>query len=598
MIRLEQVSKRYGARVVLEQVTFTFPDKGLVCILGPSGSGKSTLLNLIAGFDSAYQGRVLVGGNDLRQMDADALCGYRREHVGFVFQNYHLLRGYTALENVLLATGTRREDQGEREMAACQLLQRLGLSGKEDQRAETLSGGQRQRVAIARALVNDPALILADEPTGALDRSNAREIMALLRQLAQDRLVVVITHDPKCAAYGDQILTIEGGKLVSDRGEAPRQEGRPLGPAKGGEGSVFHLAVKNFRVRLRRYLAISAAIALGVLCFALSLSSGNVMQGEIARFEEKNTAFRNGSIQANGEEARILDVLREDDRLEHVYPQYVLHDVSLEARGLQVTMEEKYPMAKAAETLAYGVMPRRGEGEIALSPSLAAKFSKDIQNLVGATVRIRCGDHTDKLTISGIFNAAYDDFYLSSDVEQELYTGMSGKAYAVSYDVMDFEDIVPVSQSLQQQGLEPRDAAAQAQAFLTTFHNLQRLFFAISLLMLGVCLLISAVLLVKQQNTRMREMGLMSALGYQRRTVRRMLWQEGGFLCACTAAFGAVLSDLALFLASLWGLSLRLSIRHVLGALALSAVVTLGLYVAASLPLTRTQPAQALRSSG
>ena len=170
-------------------------------------------------------------------------------------------------------------------------------------------------------------------------------------------------------------------------------------------------------------------------------------------------------------------------------------------------------MAKAEETLSYGVMPRRGEREIALSPSLAAKYAKDIQSLIGGTAQVSCGGRTYVLTISGIFNASYDDFYVSSDVEQDLYTGMSGQAYAVSYDVVRFEDIAAVSDSIKQQGLEPQDAAAQAAAFLDTFHNLQRLFFTISLLILGVAILISAILLVKQQNTRMREVGLLSALG-------------------------------------------------------------------------------------
>lgn len=596
MIRLEQVSKRYGSSVILEDAFFTFPDKGMVCVLGPSGSGKSTLLNLIAGFDSDYQGKIVVGGWDLKQLDGDALCGYRRDHVGFVFQNYHLLNGYTALENILLATEITEEGRGAQETKASQLLERLGLSGKENQRAETLSGGQRQRVAIARALINDPSLLLADEPTGALDRTNASEIMALLKELSQDRLVIVITHDPKCAAYGDQIVTIQEGKLVSQPQAEPEEELRPLTAKSAGKVPVFHWALKNFRVRLRRYLAVSAAIALGVLCFTLSLSSGNIIQQEIAQFEEKNTAFHNGSIKVQGQEEELLALLQSDDRLEHVYPQYVLEDVSVEVRGHKVYMEEKYPMAKAEETLSYGVMPRRGEREIALSPSLAAQYAKDIQSLIGGTAQVSCGGRTYVLTISGIFNASYDDFYVSSDVEQDLYTGRSGPAYAVSYDVVRFEDIAAVSDSLTEQGLEPQDAAAQAAAFLDTFHNLQRLFFTISMLILGVAVLISAILLVKQQNTRMREVGLLSVLGYRPREVRRMLLEEGLLLCAVTAAIGGVMSDLSLFLGDLAGISLSLSFLQALGAIALSALVTLGLHVGASFRLVYTEPAIALRT--
>lgn len=595
MIRLEQVSKRYGSSVILEETSFTFPDKGLVCVLGPSGSGKSTLLNLIAGFDSDYQGKIVVGGQDLKQLGRDALCGYRRDHVGFVFQNYHLLSGYTALENILLATQITQGGWEEQAKRASHLLQRLGLSDKEHQRAETLSGGQRQRVAIARALIHDPSLLLADEPTGALDRTNAGEIMTLLKELSQERLVIVITHDPKCAAYADQIVSIQEGKLVSQQQGEPETETRPLTAKKVGKVPVFHWAWKNFRVRLRRYLAVSVAIALGVLCFTLSLSSGNIIQKEITRFEEKNTAFHNGSIQAQGREGEILALLEKDHRLEHIYPQYVLEDVSVEVQGHKIYMEEKYPMAKAAETLSYGVMPRRGAQEIALSPSLAAKYSKDIQSLIGGIAQVSCGGRTYVLTISGIFNASYDDFYVSSDVEQDLYTGMSGQAYAVSYDVIRFEDIAAVSESLKQQGLEPQDAAAQAAAFLDTFHNLQRLFFTISVLILGVAVLISAILLVKQQNTRMREVGLLSALGHERNVIWRLLLEEGGLVCVGTVVWTGILSGLVFGVGMLYGLPLLVSPWQGGVAILLSALMTLGLYAGASLTLITTEPAVALR---
>lgn len=595
MIRLEHVTKAYGASVILEDTSFPFPDKGLVCVLGPSGSGKSTLLNLMAGFDSDYQGTIVVGGQDLKKMDADTLCGYRRDHVGFVFQNYHLLNGYTALENVLLATEVQGGDLGGREARARQLLQTLGLSGKEGQRGETLSGGQKQRVAIARALVNDPALLLADEPTGALDRKNAQEIMELLQELARDRLVIVITHDAKCAAYGDQIVTIQEGKLVSQQQVEPQEEAKPLEPRTRGKVPLFHWAMKNFQVRLIRYLAVSLAIALGVLCFVLSLSTGNIMEEEITRFEEKNTAFHNGSIQVQGEQEDLLTRLQADDRLERVYPQYVLSDVSVRIQGQEVRMEEKYPMAKAAETISYGVMPRPGEGEIALSPSLAAKFSKDLQSLLGQIVQVRCGDRSYTLTVSGIFNASYDDFYVSSDVEQDLYTGMSGPAYAISYDVIRFEDIPSVSRSLQEQGVEPRDAAAQVSVFLDTFRNLQRLFFTVSLLVLTVSVLISAILLVKQQNTRFREVGLLSALGFGAGAIRRLLWQEGMLVCAVTAALSGILSDVAMILGRLFGMPLLVSPLQGVVAILLSVLMTLCIYMGASFPLIRTEPAKALR---
>lgn len=357
----------------------------------------------------------------------------------------------------------------------------------------------------------------------------------------------------------------------------------------------MHWAVKNFQVRLSRYLAISAAIAMGVLCFTLSLSSGNIMEQSIADFEAKNTAFHNGSIKAEGQEDKILSILHADDRMENIYPQYVLSNVSVKIEGEVIDIAEKYPMGKAAETLSYGVMPRRGKQEIALSPSLASKFSKDIQSLLGKTAELSYAGHTYSLTVSGIFNASYDDFYTSSDVEQKMYTGLSGKVYAVSYDVIRFEDIASVSDSIKEQGFTPQDASVQASAFLSTFQNLRRLFVTISLLILGIGILISIILLVKQQNTRFKEIGLMSALGYERKAINRLLLEEGLLVCGTTAAFAGALSFLVIFIAQIFGYSLLISPVQVLTAIILSMIVIFSINVGASFRLIRTEPATALR---
>lgn len=155
MIELRDVTKRYGNTVILEKANYTFPARGVVCLIGPSGGGKTTFLNLLAGFDTDYSGGITVGGVPLHQMDATALCRYRRDNVGFVFQNYHLLSGYTVLENICLAAPGDMALPAKKQKAVS-LLERLGLASKQDQKVETLSGGQKQRVAIARALMGDP----------------------------------------------------------------------------------------------------------------------------------------------------------------------------------------------------------------------------------------------------------------------------------------------------------------------------------------------------------------------------------------------------------------------------------------------------------
>ncbi len=286
MIELRDVTKRYGNTVILEKANYTFPARGVVCLMGPSGGGKTTLLNLLAGFDTDYSGEITVGGVPLHQMDATALCRYRRDNIGFVFQNYHLLSGYTVLENICLAAPGDMALPAKKQKAVS-LLERLGLASKQDQKVETLSGGQKQRVAIARALMGDPQIILADEPTGALDRTTSTEIMELLRELSADRLVVVITHDAKICAFADEIIHIQDQRIVSEGPPPQRTDQGTLRIGTAKEGSLSHQARRNLRVHFGRYFVAALAVSIGLLSFLFSLSFDHVMERSITQFKEK-----------------------------------------------------------------------------------------------------------------------------------------------------------------------------------------------------------------------------------------------------------------------------------------------------------------------
>ena len=595
MIRIKNLNKKYGGTLIFDNASFSFPNKGLVCVLGPSGCGKSTLLNLIAGFDSVFDGEISVHGTSLSEMNASELYAYRRDNIGFVFQNYHLISGYTAIENILLASDAVGASRADSELKARELLQKLGLFDKAEQKIETLSGGQKQRVAIARALINNPSVILADEPTGALDRKNSSEIMELLKELSKRRLVLVITHDKKCAEYAEQVVTITDGKLMSENENVDSVENTVLSKAKAPKISMLKRAFQNFKVHLTRYVAIALALSIGVLCFTLSLSSGNIINQSITDFEAKNTAYHNGYIKVDGNEKELLDLLSKDERLENVYLQYVLSDVSIKIREQAVNMAEKYPMAKATEQMSYGVMPRRGQNEIALSPSIAAKFDKDIQNLINKTAEVLYNGQTYSVTISGIFNASYDDFFISSDIEQKIYENISAKAYSVSYDVTEFEDIVSVSDSLKEQKIVSQNASAEVGAFQNTFKNLNRLFFTVSVLIFAIGLFISTIMLVKQQNIRYHEIGLLSALGYSKGNIRTMISAENLILSIVSALSTLVLTALTIVVGKVIGFTLMLTVLQVLIAVSLTIVLILTIGFISSFKLINTEPAKALR---
>lgn len=245
--------------------------------------------------------------------------------------------------------------------------------------------------------------------------------------------------------------------------------------------------------------------------------------------------------------------------------------------------------------MSYGIMPRRGEQEIALNPSLASKFDKNIQNLIGKTAEITWNGHTYSLSVSGIFNAMYDDYYISSDLEQEMYEGISKEVYSVSYDVADFEEIVNVSESLRNEKIESQNASAEVGAFLNTFNNLKRLFFTISALIFAIGVFISAILLVKQQNTRYREVGLLLALGYTKEQVRKILLYENAGLAAPSALSSVIWQVLVAAISRIVRFSFVFTPPQILWTLVMTAVLILFIGFAASIRLMNTEPAKALR---
>jgi len=241
-VEIRHLGKRFADRVLFNDVNLSFEKKGLYVILGDSGSGKSTLLDLIAGLDVAYSGEILCLGSLLKERSEEERCKFRLERIGYIRQGTDLLELESALENVLLplkATSSLSPRLAKRK--ALDLLSFFNLKEKSLQKANTLSGGERQRVALARALVNDPAILLADEPTGALDGENADLIYSELHLLAAKRLVIVVSHDLKRSEkYADHLLYLQNGSFTAKENPAPEESGEKMTTLSSPKNQMIH----------------------------------------------------------------------------------------------------------------------------------------------------------------------------------------------------------------------------------------------------------------------------------------------------------------------------------------------------------------------
>ena len=236
MIKIVNLVKRYKERLVLKNISHQFPKKGLCIIYGPSGCGKTTLLNCIAGL-LPFEGSIELDHKRLESMSDNELSDMRLKSYGFVFQDFKLFENETVLANLLFPLETIYHLSKEKKMRKCEdLLSLVGLSGYEKQIVNKLSGGEKQRVAIARALINDPKVLLADEPTGALDEKNSVEIMNIIKIIARKSLVIMVSHDQDLTKkYADQIIKMDEGEIISIDCPNIDEEDKNLPVVKNGE---------------------------------------------------------------------------------------------------------------------------------------------------------------------------------------------------------------------------------------------------------------------------------------------------------------------------------------------------------------------------
>lgn len=333
----------------LKDIQLSFDKGELVSIIGESGSGKSTLMNLLGGLDLKFDGEILVDGEDIGQFKEQEMVTFHKEKVGFIFQSFNLIPHLSVLDNVTLAMTLSNVDVKTRKIRAKEVLEHLGLKDHYKKKPNQLSGGQKQRVAIARALVNDPDIIIADEPTGALDSQTSDQVLDIIQEIARSgKLVIMVTHSERVASRSTRVVTIDDGKIIKDEKREPlHNQENSLQFKESHENknlgffSAIRMALLNMREKLGRNILIALGGSIGIMSVILMLALGEGVNDYL-------TDTMNENVNPIISEARMTDETKdspnEDSNIE---------PVSSNKSGMAGNLVAKNPAAQLAENIPF-----------------------------------------------------------------------------------------------------------------------------------------------------------------------------------------------------------------------------------------------------
>ena len=443
MLEIKNITKDYvlGDEVVhaLRDVSICFRESELVSILGHSGCGKTTLLNIIGGLDQYTSGDLIINGRSTKQFKASDWDTYRNHSVGFIFQSYNLIPHQTVLSNVELALTLSGVSKAERRQRAIEALEKVGLGDQINKKPNQMSGGQMQRVAIARALVNDPDILLADEPTGALDSETSVQIMDLIKEIANDRLVIMVTHNPELAEqYSTRIVKLVDGKITSDSAPFDGKDAEKVKKStvtKGKKTSMsfataLSLSQNNLMTKKGRTFLTSFAGSIGIIGIALILSLSNGVQEYINNVERSTLSSYPIAIQQETVDYSSMMTsmmgIAEESQAEREPDRIYTNDISTEMMKTMLSEMQVNNLAKFKEYIESdpdGISQYISEIKYSYSPNLYV-YGRDLNNEIM------------QVNPSTIMNAMMGDGMAANmSGMASTYSSMMGGASGSPYDV-------------------------------------------------------------------------------------------------------------------------------------------------------------------
>ncbi|WP_239253747.1 ABC transporter ATP-binding protein/permease [Listeria ilorinensis] len=572
---------------VLKNINVTIQDGEFAAIIGKSGSGKSTLLNIISGLDTDYTGKVLYNGEDLQEIDMDK---YHVNHVGFIFQSFHLVSHMSVVENVKVPLYLNPElSESERNERARDLLQQVGLENFESQKPAQLSGGQKQRVAIARSLANNPDMIIADEPTGALDSVTSAEIIQLLQDLTrQGTTVILVTHDLNIADKTDSVLRLADGEVVSFERKKEVTKKHSLKKEKKLRLNGWAIAKMSFRSffnRKFRNLLVALGTSIGIIAILLAFGLGNGVNQSLSKIfgttfspnqittyylEDGGSISPEPTVPLTNSEIKKVKQLYQDENISEVYERTTIKGIKFEydeeilegvsgemqeanfkpARYEDLTVEDGYLLSgKMVESEESGAVIPSGVARKILGKSDTAELTKkDGDKLIGKKIMLLyAGRNSDsanivktETVITGITNPSKEGFARGFDVSTKTMNDFIETA-GIEKPILSVDAFTKTT-SQAEQVVEKYEndkewanyAITNANAFVDTFSQFTNIIVYLVAFIAGLSLAVAgvmiAIILYIGVVERTREIGVFRAIGYRKRHIRGLFMMEAGYI--------------------------------------------------------------------
>lgn len=557
---------------VLKGINLDFDKGEMVSILGESGGGKSTLMNIIGGLDSKYSGDVCINDNSLKHDTDKQLDEYRRKTIGFIFQSFNLISHLTVLDNVLVPLEMTKLSKRQQIKRAKELLDKVGLSDHINKYPNQLSGGQKQRVSIARALAGDPEMLIADEPTGALDPENTTEILQILDNIAKEgKLVLTVTHSEKVAAYGTRIVHMTDGRIDQDKLLRNQYEAsqKPAIESKGlSFKSVTKMTWDNLKYNAKRNVLIIFGGLIGIFSVIFMLGLGNGVRGYINHEIYSQVNPNSVQIMHHNKDDHSSFTSSDLNRINKVKGVKSVQR-GYASQGVQFkygkkTAQSSYLSSSLSTTnvdnIKHGTKP--SDNEVLINTSAAQGLNKKNPNsMVGKTIQVTFTDMkagrpfpvTSNLKISGIVDSQSPITIINfATIQKELNAnGIDAKTNYINAEIDGgVKNVTPVQNRINKLTVNNKRAytvsgAGEIVSTLNTYINLAVYVLAA---IAGISLLVSAIMIIVvlyiSVAERTKEIGILRALGATKGNIRMLFVSQALFLGIFSSVFSVVLAYL------------------------------------------------------